>query len=200
MLPFPYHSPLHASFTTGQALDIAIGTENTDAGRQTQRLKIVLTLGLHQGFLVWKPLVSEFDETNERAWPLASAASSGVAELRGMEAVGMVMLGGSKPGVGASAFMRMKPVLSELLISTAAAPAAIAFTTCARRQTNVGYRSNRILQHDRRTYTFTCNTPQRMNTKCQPHVLQQEVVPPWTRRSSCPAGAAPPCSCTATAG
>ncbi len=85
----------------------------------------------------------------------------------------MVMLGGSKPGVGASAFMRMKPVLSELLISTAAAPAAIAFTTCARRQTDVGYRSNRILQHDRRTYTFTCNTPQKMNTKCQPYVLLQ---------------------------
>lgn len=112
----------------------------------------------------------------------------------------MVMLGESKPGVGASAFMRMKPVLSELLISTAAAPAAIAFTTCARRQTDVGYRSNRILQHDKRTYTFTCTTPQKMNTKLSTSCPTSKVVPPWTRRSNCPAGAAPPCSCTATAG
>lgn len=69
---------------------------------------------------------------SRRTCPLDSAASSGMAELRGSEADGMLMVGASKPGVGASALMRMKPVFSVLLMSTAAAFAAWALTTCRR--------------------------------------------------------------------
>lgn len=64
------------------------------------------------------------------ACPLTSAAYSGSAEFSGREAEGMVMFGGVLPSTTGSGCRRMKPLSSELLMSTAAAWAAWAFTTC----------------------------------------------------------------------
>ena len=68
--------------------------------------------------------------TDRHTCPLASASNTGLAELRGRDAEGMLIVGGSKPGIGSSGLMRMKPVSSVLLMNTAAALAACALTTC----------------------------------------------------------------------
>jgi hypothetical protein len=69
-------------------------------------------------------------QAHKHTCPLVSAANIGLAELRGRDADGTLIVGGSKPGVGSSGFMRMKPVFSVLLMNTATAPAACALTTC----------------------------------------------------------------------
>jgi len=72
--------------------------------------------------------------------PVARAWSSGRPELRGRDAAGMEISGALELVAGVLSSRRMKPVSSVLAMSTAAASAAIAFSTCERRLGQVGIR------------------------------------------------------------
>ena len=61
--------------------------------------------------------------------PTPTASYSGRPVLSGMDAVGTVIIGGAAPAVALSS-NRMNPVSSVLVMSTAAASAAIALSTC----------------------------------------------------------------------
>ena len=85
--------------------------------------------------------VADAKRTDSRC-PLLRAWSSGEPELRGSDAEGMVITGGVPPAMPAVlSSRRMKPVSSVLLMSTAAASAAIAFSTCMRRVSRVSLKA-----------------------------------------------------------
>ena len=86
--------------------------------------------------------------------PVARAWSSGRPELRGREAAGMEISGALEPE-GVLSSRRMKPVSSVLAMSTAAASAAMAFSTCERRL-DYGMGQGRV-----------CWKPGRANNACE---------------------------------